>query len=107
MALRPQWDLVSMGLTNSVHPYCKFATQAMQITPKTSCTHGFAKGEDDVEGSDFEFAFIICSPYSRYSRYSRWSMPRNALASTRQHSRDGHHRMAGARLVALAMRKGR
>jgi hypothetical protein len=36
MALRPQWYLASMGLTNSVHPYCRFATQAMQMTPMMS-----------------------------------------------------------------------
>src|SRR5277367_3460314 len=57
MAARPQWYLESIGSTNSVHPYCRFATQAMQMTPMISCTHGFASG--DVDEELFKFALII------------------------------------------------
>src|ERR1700679_2009907 len=46
-----------MGSTNSVHPYCKLATQAMQTTPMTSCTHGFASA--DAEEGEFTFALIL------------------------------------------------
>ena len=45
MAARPQWNLASIGLTNSVQPYCKLATQAMQMMPMISCTHGFPNGD--------------------------------------------------------------
>jgi hypothetical protein len=30
----------------------------MQRTPRMSCTHGFANGDVDVDGREFEFAFI-------------------------------------------------
>src|ERR1022692_4607944 len=58
-----------MGLTNSVHPYCRFATHAMQMTPIKSCTHGLANGDvllgEAIAG--FELAFMF-SPQSRLSR---------------------------------------
>src|SRR5205085_957634 len=37
IAARPQWYLASIGLTNSVHPYCRFAIIVMQTMPKISC----------------------------------------------------------------------
>src|SRR5271165_447295 len=52
-----------MGLTNSVHPYCKFATQAIQMTPMISCTHGFASADVDVDVGEFGFALIIVLLY--------------------------------------------
>ena len=36
MPVRPQWCLASMGLTNSVQPYCRLATIAMQMMPTTN-----------------------------------------------------------------------
>src|SRR6267143_470283 len=39
---RPQWNLASIGFTNSVQPYCRFAIMAMQMMPITSCTHRYA-----------------------------------------------------------------
>src|SRR5580658_2928 len=45
IASRPQWYFASMGLTNSVQPYCKFATDAIQMMPITSCTHELLNGE--------------------------------------------------------------
>src|SRR5450432_1906414 len=42
IAALPQWCLASIGLTNSVHPYCKLATHAIATTPTISCTHVFA-----------------------------------------------------------------
>src|SRR5215203_2078924 len=32
-----QWCLSAIGLTNSVHPYCRLAIIAMQMMPITSC----------------------------------------------------------------------
>src|ERR1700679_1066268 len=67
MALRPQWYLASMGLTNSVQPYCKLATLAMQMTPRMSWTHGFAR----AEGADwFELAFMLFSRASLRAKAS-------------------------------------
>src|SRR5580704_927137 len=37
IAARPQWNLASIGSTNSVQPYCRFAIIAMQTTPIASC----------------------------------------------------------------------
>src|ERR1700724_764964 len=34
MAARPQWYLSSIGLTNSVQPYCRLAIITMQMMPK-------------------------------------------------------------------------
>src|SRR5450432_2227503 len=36
IAARPHWNLASIGLTKSVHPYCRLATIAMQTMPKKS-----------------------------------------------------------------------
>ena len=36
MAARPQWYFWSIGLTNSVQPYCKLAIITMQMMPKIS-----------------------------------------------------------------------
>src|SRR6266702_4459758 len=55
MAGRPQWNFASIGLTNSVQPYWRFATQAMQMTPMVSCNHGFP----NAPVVSFEFAFIV------------------------------------------------
>src|SRR6266852_708788 len=41
---RPQWNLASIGFTNSVQPYCRFAIIAMQTMPTASCTHRYAAG---------------------------------------------------------------
>src|SRR6516164_8703995 len=38
MAARPQWYLASIGSTNSVQPYCRFAIIAMQAMPIASCS---------------------------------------------------------------------
>src|SRR5712675_1031974 len=35
---RPQWYFWSMGLTNSVHPYCRLAIITMQTMPKSNWT---------------------------------------------------------------------
>src|SRR5258708_35893399 len=37
IAARPQWNLGSIGLTNSVQPYCRLAIMAMQSTPTSNC----------------------------------------------------------------------
>src|ERR1700733_10887610 len=37
IAARPQWYFASIGSTNSVQPYCRFAIIAMQTTPIASC----------------------------------------------------------------------
>src|SRR5215472_12113764 len=37
IAARPQWYFWSMGLTNSVQPYCRLAIITMQMMPKISC----------------------------------------------------------------------
>src|ERR1700689_4212010 len=65
MAARPQWCLASMGWTNSGHPYCKFATLAIQMTPMINCTHGFASAGVDL--GEFKFALIIVLLY-RFER---------------------------------------
>ncbi|MNS78031.1 hypothetical protein D3C72_1116310 [compost metagenome] len=69
IAVRPQWYLSSIGLTNSVQPYCMLAIIAMQITPKTNCTHGDAKRDVDS---------LCCSsmmsPYS--GKPPRWKIGR-------------------------------
>src|SRR5580692_38671 len=36
IAARPQWYFASIGSTNSVQPYCRFATIAMQTMPIAS-----------------------------------------------------------------------
>ena len=36
IAARPQWYFASIGSTNSVQPYCRFAIIAMQTMPMTS-----------------------------------------------------------------------
>src|SRR5260370_41008913 len=36
IAARPQWYLASIGLTNSVHPYCRLAIIAMAMMPSRS-----------------------------------------------------------------------
>src|SRR5450759_4936010 len=42
---RPQWYFSSIGLTNSVQPYCRLATLAMQMMPMMSCVHGDANAD--------------------------------------------------------------
>src|ERR1700757_3704985 len=37
IAALPQWYFASIGSTNSVQPYCRFAIIAMQTTPIASC----------------------------------------------------------------------
>src|SRR3954468_21992162 len=37
MAARPQWNFASIGLTKSVHPYCRLAIIVMQMMPNSSC----------------------------------------------------------------------
>src|SRR5215813_3945520 len=37
IAARPQWYCWSIGLTNSVQPYCRLAIITMQMMPKISC----------------------------------------------------------------------
>ena len=39
IAARPQWYFWSIGLTNSVQPYCRLAIITMQMMPKMSCHH--------------------------------------------------------------------
>src|ERR1700722_17067039 len=51
---RPQGYFASIGLTNRVQPYCRFATAAMHMTPIMSCTQGFANGDFAVS---FSFMF--------------------------------------------------
>jgi hypothetical protein len=58
MAARPQWYFASMGFTNKVQPYCRFATAAMQMTPITSWIHGLASG-DFVVVTEAGFALMI------------------------------------------------
>jgi len=57
-----QWYFASMGLTNSVHPYWRLATLAMQMTPRISCTHGFASARLIARNSNSRSS---SSPYSR------------------------------------------
>src|SRR5471032_3521714 len=38
ISARPQWNFASIGSTNSVQPYCRFAIIAMQTTPIASCS---------------------------------------------------------------------
>src|SRR5215471_8238946 len=38
MVGRPQWNRASIGLTNRVQPYCRFAIIVMQTMPRTSMT---------------------------------------------------------------------
>ncbi|GAC1306340.1 MAG: hypothetical protein NVSMB10_11000 [Steroidobacteraceae bacterium] len=51
-----------MGLTNSVQPYWRLATLAMQMTPIMSWTHGFPSPEPVVAGIEpdvrIEVAFM-------------------------------------------------
>src|SRR3954463_15903915 len=58
IAGRPQWYFSSIGLTNSVQPYWRFATQAIQMTPRVNCSHGFP----NAPRLPFEFAFMVRSP---------------------------------------------
>ncbi len=44
----PQWCLASVGPTKRVHPYCRFATLAMQTTPITNCIHRLANTDFPV-----------------------------------------------------------
>src|SRR5437588_261974 len=39
IAALPQWNLLWMGLTNSVQPYCRLAFITMQMMPTVNCTH--------------------------------------------------------------------
>jgi hypothetical protein len=50
-------------LTNSVQPYWRFATQAMQMTPMINCVHGFASSDRaGVTGLEFVFISSPSSP---------------------------------------------
>src|SRR5215813_11432763 len=42
IAARPQWYFWSIGLTNSVQPYCRLAIITMQMMPKISWPHRVA-----------------------------------------------------------------
>src|ERR671930_563175 len=57
MAARPQWYFWSIGLTNSVQPYCRLAIITMQMMPNTSCIHRVASevAASEVVASDFTF----------------------------------------------------
>src|SRR5690349_16908534 len=39
IAARPQWYFWSIGFTNNVHPYCRFAIITMQTMPTNSWTN--------------------------------------------------------------------
>src|SRR5580658_10984011 len=58
IAGRPQWNLASIGSTNSVQPYCRFAIIAMQTMPIASCSQrkyvasGGTGGADGCELND-------------------------------------------------------
>ena len=49
MAVRPQWNFWSIGLTNSVQPYCRLAIITMQSTPNTSCRQRPGEGWTDPD----------------------------------------------------------
>jgi hypothetical protein len=51
MAARPQWYFWSIGLTNSVQPYCKLAIITMQMMPKTSWLQRVAGDAIDPDGT--------------------------------------------------------
>src|ERR1700678_3993751 len=56
IAALPQWYLASIGVTNSVQPYWRFATQAMQMTPMVNCVQGFDNTERvGLPGLEFVF----------------------------------------------------
>src|SRR6266852_9770874 len=55
IATLPQWYLASIGLMKMVQPYCRLAIMAMQMTPATSCTHGF---ELTIAGRGVTFIFV-------------------------------------------------
>src|SRR5438067_10690110 len=55
IAARPQWYLLSMGFTNSVQPYCRFATIAMHTMPRDSCSQR-------LEGCDSRAADAMKTP---------------------------------------------
>src|SRR5450755_4464206 len=59
IAARPQWNLASIGSTNRVQPYCRFAIIAMQTMPIASCTQ---RNPLDVM-LDGEAAFVLESIY--------------------------------------------
>src|ERR1700746_459316 len=46
IAGRHQWNLLSIGRTNKVHPYCRLAIITMQMMPTTSWT-----GRTDAVGA--------------------------------------------------------
>src|SRR5580704_5316739 len=55
IAARPQWNLASIGSTNSVQPYCRFAIIAMQTMPIASCSqreYGASGGTVDAGGCE-------------------------------------------------------
>src|SRR5580704_774678 len=58
IAARPQWNFASIGSTNSVQPYCRFAIIAMQTMPIASCSQrkyvasGGTGGADGCELND-------------------------------------------------------
>src|SRR3984885_1935361 len=60
IAARPQWNLASIGSTNSVQPYCRFAIIAMQTMPIASCSQ--RKYVGSVAGGICGVVAVIVSP---------------------------------------------
>src|SRR5262245_5286522 len=63
---RPQWNLASIGPTNSVQPYCRLAIITMQTMPMTNCSQrpdGARPAAADAAGailSSPPFAVLSC-----------------------------------------------
>src|SRR5215471_3207198 len=65
IAARPQWYFWSIGLTNSVQPYCRLAIITMQMMPKISCPQRVASDAVARAGIVVAVVVDICSrPHS-------------------------------------------
>src|ERR1700733_5909310 len=91
MAALPQRYLSSIGLTNSVQPYCRFATAAMQMMPSTSWIHGLPNSEALSECE----SVIIAAPPRVDARpmYRAWQEPCDLLRDPRCGTRPARSRV--------------
>ena len=63
---RPQWNLLSIGRTNNVHPYCRLAIITMQMMPATSWTRRVDDGRASAGAELDDISSILPQIVLRY-----------------------------------------
>src|SRR5262249_22676398 len=106
IAVRPQWNFASIGVTNRVQPYCRLAIITMATMPAGSCSHRLASAERDCppfEGAIGRFLPVKCAAQTFAAfhalRVSRAYGTGDQMTQN-SHLRDADTRPAGFRRVS-------